>query len=101
MMCDNDYLFEALNCVENLRINGLENAKYTDIYTEEDLIELDKWYGTIEKYLIDNELTNYVKEIVVYENRQGEILRVQHIEYSSVEEYFENDRNLEIIINLS
>ncbi len=94
------FLIEALKCIERLRVKGLENAKNTDIYTKEDLLELDEWYGTINKYLINCHLKNYVKTVVVIENRNSEIKSIHHIEYESIDEYYKNDREIEIVINI-
>lgn len=100
MTSQSDFLIEALKCVERIRVKGLENAKNTDIYTEEDLLELDEWYGAINRYLLNSSLKNYVKTVVVIENKNSEIKSIHHIEYASIDDYCKNDREIEIVINI-
>ena len=74
----NIFLEHVISSIEKKRRFSIENASKTNLYSNEEFVELMIWFDSIIEHIKLSPPNDYVRTVQVYENEHSQIKSVQY-----------------------
>ena len=74
----NIFLEHVISSIEKKRRFSIENASKTNLYSNEEFIELMTWFDCLIERIKQSPPNGYVRTVQVHENEHGQITSIQY-----------------------